>query len=92
MQVVSEFGMPLSRDVSLKYKSVRDLARQKGIRFAIMFIEKVNPAYISFDSSSNKFNPYSSYDKMDDDSNYGRSLTKSDIIGASPKKWKHRPK
>ena len=47
---------------------------------------------MSFDSSNNKFNPYLSYEKVDDDSKFGRSLTKSDIVGASPKKWKHKPK
>lgn len=54
-------------------------------------IERMDPVYQSFDGKLSQ-NPYNQYSNKSDDTKFGRSLTKSDIEGASPKKFKHRPR
>ena len=57
-----------------------------------MILEMSNPAYLSFDSTRKSVNPYVEYKSYMDDGRFGRSLKKSDIEGASPSKFKHRPR
>jgi hypothetical protein len=55
-------------------------------------VEMANPAYLSFDQTNKSMNPYQEYKNYTDDGKFGRSLKKSDIEGASPSKFKHRPR
>jgi hypothetical protein len=55
-------------------------------------VDQTNPANITFDDRSRDKNPYFGYQASTDDCRFGRSLSKSDIEGASPNKFKHRPR
>lgn len=54
-------------------------------------LDRTSAVYMSYDGTS-KVNPYLQYQEKMDDMSFGRNLSKSDIDGASPKKWKHRPR
>jgi len=74
-----------------KFSGGRSLSLGKGMSWQWP-VELKNPSLITIDGREKKNNPYILYRDKSDDGNFGRSLKNSDIDGAFPSKFKHKPR